>query len=141
MRWGLKRTRDLGLADLTLHAGFIPPVGDPNRRAFLDTLATVGDLAGAAGVTVAFETGQEPSALLRRTLDDLRCPNLGVNFDPANMLLYDKDDPLKAVGSARPGHPQRPRQGREPADDAGDVRAPKCRSAPGKRTPQHSCRR
>src|SRR5262249_5606228 len=35
--------------------------------------------------------------LLRRTLDDLRCPNLKVNFDPANMLLYDKGDPLRAV--------------------------------------------
>jgi sugar phosphate isomerase/epimerase len=34
---------------------------------------------------------------LRRTLDDLKCPNLRVNFDPANMLLYDMGDPLKAV--------------------------------------------
>ena len=34
---------------------------------------------------------------MRRTLDDLKCPHLKVNFDPANMLLYDKDDPLKAV--------------------------------------------
>src|SRR5262249_52173822 len=42
-------------------------------------------------------TGQESSALLRRTLDDLKSPNLKVNLDPANMLLYDKDDPLKAV--------------------------------------------
>jgi sugar phosphate isomerase/epimerase len=57
----------------------------------------VSELARAAGVTVAFETGQESSALLRRTLDDLKSPNLKVNFDPANMLLYDKDDPLKAV--------------------------------------------
>ena len=35
--------------------------------------------------------------LLRRTLDELKCPNLKVNFDPANMLLYDKGDPLRAV--------------------------------------------
>ena len=27
----------------------------------------------------------------------MKCPNLKVNFDPANMLLYDKDDPLKAI--------------------------------------------
>src|SRR4029079_11404663 len=64
---------------------------------FLDTLTKVSELAKQAGITVAFETGQESSALLRRTLDDLKCPNLKVNFDPANMLLYDKDDPLKAV--------------------------------------------
>jgi sugar phosphate isomerase/epimerase len=96
-KWALDRTRELGLTDLMLHAGFIPEVGDPGRKAFLDTLGTVSQLAAGKGITVAFETGQESSALLRRTLDDLKCPNLKVNFDPANMLLYDKDDPIKAV--------------------------------------------
>jgi sugar phosphate isomerase/epimerase len=48
-------------------------------------------------VTVAFETGQETADLLRRTLDELQCPNLKVNFDPANMLLYDRGDPMRAV--------------------------------------------
>src|SRR5437763_14308538 len=80
-----------------LHAGFIPEVSSPDRKSFLDTLAQVSDLARQAGITVAFETGQETAALLRRTLDDLKAPNLKVNFDPANMLLYDKDDPIRAV--------------------------------------------
>jgi sugar phosphate isomerase/epimerase len=48
-------------------------------------------------VTVAFETGQESADLLHRTLDDLKSPALKVNFDPANMLLYDKDDPTRAI--------------------------------------------
>jgi sugar phosphate isomerase/epimerase len=96
-KWGLARTKELGLTDIMLHAGFIPEPGDPGRKAFLDTLAQVSELGKQAGITVAFETGQESSALLRRTLDDLKCPNLKVNFDPANMLLYDKDDPLKAI--------------------------------------------
>jgi L-ribulose-5-phosphate 3-epimerase len=96
-QWGLERTRALGLNDLMLHAGFLPEPGDPDRKPFLDTLAKVSDLARAKGVTVAFETGQETADLLRRTLDDLKCPNLKVNFDPANMLLYDKGDPLRAV--------------------------------------------
>jgi sugar phosphate isomerase/epimerase len=97
LKWALHRTRELGLTDLMLHAGFIPEVGDAGRKAFLDTLGTVGQLAAEKGITIAFETGQESSALLRRTLDDLKCPNLKVNFDPANMLLYNKDDPIKAV--------------------------------------------
>lgn len=96
-RWALTRTQELGLSDLMLHAGFIPPVGDPGRASFLDTVGTVSALAAAVGVTVAFETGQESASLLRRTLDDLKCANLKVNFDPANMLLYDMDDPLEAV--------------------------------------------
>jgi L-ribulose-5-phosphate 3-epimerase len=96
-QWALERTRALGLADLMLHAGFIPEPGKPDRKPFLDTLARVADLAKAKGVTVAFETGQETADLLRLTLDELKCPNLKVNFDPANMLLYDKGDPLRAV--------------------------------------------
>ncbi|MFO0809434.1 MAG: sugar phosphate isomerase/epimerase family protein [Gemmataceae bacterium] len=96
-RWALDRVKKLNLSDLMLHAGFLLPPGDPERKPLLDTLATVGQLAGDAGVTVAFETGQETADLLRRTLDDLACPSLKVNFDPANMLLYDMGDPLRAV--------------------------------------------
>ncbi len=95
--WALERARGLGLTDLMLHAGFIPEPGDPQRKPFLVTLGKVSELAKAKGVTVAFETGQETAELLRKTLDELRCPNLKVNFDPANMLLYDKGDPIRAV--------------------------------------------
>jgi sugar phosphate isomerase/epimerase len=96
-RWALDRVKQLGLGDLMLHAGFIPHEGDPDRKPLLDVLARVGALAKATGVTVAFETGQETADLLRTTLDDLKSPNLKVNFDPANMLLYDMGDPLRAV--------------------------------------------
>ena len=96
-KWALARTRELGLTDIMLHAGFIPEPGDAARKPFLDTLGQVSELARVVGITVAFETGQESASLLRQTLDELKCPNLKVNFDPANMLLYDKDDPLKAV--------------------------------------------
>ncbi|MFQ3593924.1 MAG: sugar phosphate isomerase/epimerase family protein [Gemmataceae bacterium] len=97
LKWALDRTRALGLNDLMLHAGFIPEVGDPQRPAFLDTLGQVSALAHQKGVTIAFETGQETADLLKLTLDELKCDNLKVNFDPANMLLYDKGDPLRAV--------------------------------------------
>src|SRR6266851_4139598 len=96
-QWALDRTLALGLTDLMLHAGFIPEPRDPDRKPFLDTLAKVSDLAKSKGVTIAFETGQESADLLRLTLNELKCPNLKVNFDPANMLLYDKGDPLRAV--------------------------------------------
>jgi L-ribulose-5-phosphate 3-epimerase len=97
LAWALDRTRALGLTELMLHAGFIPEPGVPDRRAFLDTLGKVSAMAATKGVAVAFETGQETADLLRLTLDELKCKNLGVNFDPANMLLYDKGDPLRAV--------------------------------------------
>ncbi|MCI0685307.1 MAG: sugar phosphate isomerase/epimerase [Gemmataceae bacterium] len=96
-RWGLERTRALGLTDIMLHAGFMPALDSPDRKPFLDTLAKVSQLAQDKGITVAFETGQESAQLLRRTLDDLKCPNLKVNFDPANMILYDTGDPFLAL--------------------------------------------
>jgi sugar phosphate isomerase/epimerase len=97
LTWAIERTRELGLLDLMLHAGFIPPSGDPDRRPFLDTLLKAARMAGDRSVTLAFETGQETADLLRQTLDELATPNLKVNFDPANMLLYDMGDPIRAV--------------------------------------------
>ena len=96
-QWALNRTKALGLSDMMLHAGFVPEPKQQDRKPFLDTLAKVSQLAKEKGITVAFETGQETADLLRLTLDELKCPNLKVNFDPANMLLYDKGDPIRAV--------------------------------------------
>jgi L-ribulose-5-phosphate 3-epimerase len=97
LKWALDRTLALGLSDLSLHAGFLPELGDPARPAMLDVLAQAARLAAAKGVTLAFETGQETAELLRATLDELDAPALKVNFDPANMLLYDMGDPIRAV--------------------------------------------
>jgi sugar phosphate isomerase/epimerase len=97
LKWALERTKALDLKNLMLHAGFIPEPGDPARKAMLDTLAHAAQLAADKGITLAFETGQETADLLRLTLDELKCPNLKVNFDPANMLLYDMGDPIRAV--------------------------------------------
>jgi sugar phosphate isomerase/epimerase len=102
LAWAVDRTVALGLTDLMLHAGFLPGLDDPGRPAMLDTLAKAGQVAAGKGVTLAFETGQETADLLRRTLDDLKAPNLKVNFDPANMLLYDMGDPIRAVETLGP---------------------------------------
>jgi len=43
------------------------------------------------------ETGQETAEELRRFLEELDHSAVGVNFDPANMILYDKGNPIDAV--------------------------------------------
>lgn len=96
-RWGVDRTVALGLSDIMCHGGFIPQPGSPERKAFLDTLTLVGGIAADKGVTLALETGQETADLLRLTLDEVKLNNVKVNFDPANMLLYDMGDPIRAV--------------------------------------------
>ncbi len=97
LNWALDRTRKLGLDLLMLHGGFLPEPEDADRKPFLDTLGEAAARARAQGVTLGLETGQETADLLRRTLDDLQCDNVKVNFDPANMLLYDMGDPIRAV--------------------------------------------
>lgn len=97
LKWGLERTVALGLDYLTLHGGFLPEPDHADRKPFLDTLGKAAALAREKGVTLGLETGQETADLLRRTLDDLKCDNVKVNFDPANMLLYDMGDPIRAV--------------------------------------------
>jgi L-ribulose-5-phosphate 3-epimerase len=97
LEWGLERTKALGLGDIMFHGGFIPEPKSPDRKPFLDTLAKASDMAKSRGITIALETGQETADLLRLTLDELKCPNVKVNFAPANMLLYDMGDPIRAV--------------------------------------------
>jgi sugar phosphate isomerase/epimerase len=43
------------------------------------------------------ETGQEPAHVLLNFLKDVGRPNLGINFDPANMILYGSGDPVEAL--------------------------------------------
>jgi sugar phosphate isomerase/epimerase len=90
-------TVELGVKILASHAGFIPPPGDPGRMPFLDCLYDAAQYAAEKGVIFALETGQESAELLRRTLDELSLDNLKVNFDPANMILYNMGDPIHAV--------------------------------------------
>ena len=97
LAWALDRTAALGTRLLTLHGGFLPEPDAPERKSFLDTLGQAAAMAQAKGITLGLETGQETADLLRGTLDDLRCSNVMVNFDPANMLLYDMGDPIRAV--------------------------------------------
>lgn len=97
LKWGLSRTQELGLSDLSLHAGFIPPPGSRERSDFLRTLVKAATLAEDAGIILGCETGQESAELLKRTLDEVASDHLRVNFDPANMLLYDMGDPLAGV--------------------------------------------
>ena len=90
--------RSIGLDAVTSHVGFIPedpndPVYPPLVEFLRDFIAYCGD----NGQDFIFETGQETPETLRRTIDDIALPNIGINLDPANLLLYGKGRPLPAV--------------------------------------------
>jgi L-ribulose-5-phosphate 3-epimerase len=95
--------RELGLPLVTFHAGFLPhEARDPERTKLLVRLRTVVDVFADEGVRLGFETGQETAATLLEFLAALDRPSAGVNFDPANMILYGMGDPVTALRELGP---------------------------------------
>jgi L-ribulose-5-phosphate 3-epimerase len=90
--------RRLGLKLLAFHAGFLPhDESDPNFGKMLGRLSEVADVFANAGMNLGLETGQETAPVLLEVLQKLNKKNVGVNFDPANMILYDKGNPIEAL--------------------------------------------
>lgn len=88
----------LGMKLVTFHAGFLPhEIGSAERRRMVERLRVIADVFGDAGVSVALETGQESAETLTWVLSDVDRANVGVNFDPANMILYGMGDPVAAL--------------------------------------------
>ena len=94
---------ELDVKTVTFHAGFLPhEESDPAFAKLLDRIARIADLFAARGLALGFETGQETAETLGAFLQKLGRPNVGVNFDPANMILYDKGDPIGALRTLAP---------------------------------------
>ena len=90
--------KSLGINLITFHAGFLPhEASDPAFAKLMNRIRQIGELFGENGIDLGFETGQETADTLKDFLDQLALPNVGVNFDPANMILYDKGDPIEAL--------------------------------------------
>jgi L-ribulose-5-phosphate 3-epimerase len=92
-----KVTAKLGVKYISMHAGFIDESDPASVRKMHDRIRTLANIADANGVILLLETGQETAAELRQFLEKLDHKAVGVNFDPANMILYDKGDPIEAV--------------------------------------------
>ncbi len=91
------------IALVTFHAGFIPhEANDRSRHTILARLRTLADLFAAHGASIALETGQETATTLLDALGDLDRASVGVNFDPANMILYGMGDPVAALAALAP---------------------------------------
>ncbi len=97
---------DLGLQCVSGHAGFIPPeAGSEAFRKLSQRVGQVADCFAQRGLTLLLETGQETATTLDQFLGALQAnghTNVAVNFDPANMILYDKGDPIAALKQLMP---------------------------------------
>ena len=91
----------MGLAYVSVHAGFLPhDTADPDFDKLSARVVKLAEIFGAKGIAILLETGQETARTLLAFLDEMKqrgVDNVAVNFDPANMLLYDMDDPIEAL--------------------------------------------
>lgn len=99
----LKTAQKLGLKFVMFHAGFVPhDHQDLIFAKLVERIRKVARLFAAAGITLGCETGQEAGPALKAFLQYLAEPNVAVNFDPANMILYNNGDPIEALRLVAP---------------------------------------
>lgn len=89
---------DLGIGSVSCHIGFIPE--DASAPLYGDLVELTRELCDTCvrfNQNFVLETGQESASVLLRFIADVSRPNLKVNFDPANMILYGSGDPIQAL--------------------------------------------
>ena len=90
-------TRLIGCDVVGMHIGFVPERNSPSYKGLLDVTRDLLDHAARNGQRMHLETGQETADHLLEFIADVARPNLFINFDPANMILYGTGDPIEAL--------------------------------------------
>jgi len=90
-------TVELGVKYLLMHFGFLSHSDEAGYKSFCEKVEFLAKSAREKGVVFLMETGQESAGELLRFLEEINDEALAVNFDPANMILYNKDEPLDGV--------------------------------------------
>lgn len=100
----LKRTIEIGLEldchVITTHIGVVPAdKNNPRYAVMKEACMEVGEFAAKNGSCIAVETGPELIATLKGFVDDCG-PGVGINYDPANIVMATRDDEVKGVYTA-----------------------------------------
>ena len=88
----------LNVENVATHMGFLPE--NPESEDYRSLVAAICDASNYMknnGQWLLFETGQETPVTLRRTIEDVGTGNLGINLDPANLIMYGKANPTDAL--------------------------------------------
>ncbi|RXH54659.1 sugar phosphate isomerase/epimerase family protein [Granulicella sibirica] len=93
----------LGIGAVSCHLGFIP--NDPTEKLYVDLrdlTREICDHCAGNGQNFVLETGQESAEILLAFIANVERDNLKVNFDPANMIMYQSGDPMVALEMLSP---------------------------------------
>ena len=92
---GAMLTKELGCRYMSLHGGFLDESDPVAFAKYVERISWIRDEAKKYGVTIILESGQETAEELAKFMQAV--PGIGINFDPANMILYAKGQPKDAV--------------------------------------------
>ena len=97
---GAQLTQELGCRYMSTHAGFLDESNPQAFAKFVQRVRWMRDECRKYGVTLILESGQETAEDLASFM--AKVPGIGINFDPANMILYAKGDPKSALALLHP---------------------------------------
>ena len=97
---GAQLTKELGCRYMSTHAGFLDESDPIALQTYVDRVTWMRDTCTQYGVTLILESGQETAEDLARFMP--KVPGVGINFDPANMILYAKGKPMEALETLYP---------------------------------------
>lgn len=90
--------KKMNIMDLVTHVGFLPENPfDPVYHEMICSLKVLAVKCIENGQKFLFETGQETPITLLRVIEDIGTGNVGVNLDPANLLMYGKANPVDSL--------------------------------------------
>ena len=97
---GAQLTKELGGKYMSLHGGFLDESDPVAYAKYVERIRWIRDEAKKYGVSVILESGQETAEDLAKFMKEV--PGVGINFDPANMILYAKGKPKEALRTLIP---------------------------------------
>jgi L-ribulose-5-phosphate 3-epimerase len=93
---------ELGIRKISAHVGFVPAPDEAGYNGIKDRVRRIAEIFKGHDIDLLLETGQERADELLAFLHDLQAPNVFINFDPANMILYGAGDPIGAIATLAP---------------------------------------
>ena len=94
----LDLAKELETDIVTTHIGVVPEDSNHDRYKIMqEACHELAEYADSIDAHFAVETGPETSAVLKGFLDSLNSTGVGVNLDPANLVMVTGDNPVTAV--------------------------------------------
>lgn len=94
----IEMAKELETNVVTTHIGVVPNDKNHDRyKVMQEACYELAQYADSLDAHFAVETGPETSLQLKEFLDSLGSTGVGVNLDPANLVMVTGDDPVKAV--------------------------------------------